>query len=120
VRLSDDPKTGLTSNPQTDNQCKIKKYRHPAASILARLAALRQDLRRPAPPVAQQLRESAALIMSNPVALDRTRSAPAAEGIFAGTIPRWDPDSLRFARTFGLVCLAFFAGALLGGLATSR
>lgn len=43
-----------------------------------------------------------------------------AEGLFAGTIPRWDPASLYLARTFGLVCLAFLVGALLGGLATSR
>jgi uncharacterized membrane protein YoaK (UPF0700 family) len=43
-----------------------------------------------------------------------------AEGVFAGTLPRWDPASLRFARTFGLVCLAFLVGAFLGGFATSR
>ena len=43
-----------------------------------------------------------------------------AEGLFAGTIPRWDPASLDLARTFGLVCLSFLVGALFGGVATSH
>ena len=43
-----------------------------------------------------------------------------AEGLFAGTIPRWDSASLRPVRTFGLVCLTVLVSALLGSLATRR
>ncbi len=40
-----------------------------------------------------------------------------AEGLFSGVVPRRDPAVLEQAGVFGAICLAFLAGALLGGLA---
>jgi uncharacterized membrane protein YoaK (UPF0700 family) len=41
-----------------------------------------------------------------------------AEMLFSGTAPRRDPEALDQARVFGAICLAFLAGALVGGLTT--
>jgi uncharacterized membrane protein YoaK (UPF0700 family) len=43
-----------------------------------------------------------------------------AESLFRGTIPTRDTNALREARAFGIICLAFFAGAAIGSLATPR
>jgi uncharacterized membrane protein YoaK (UPF0700 family) len=43
-----------------------------------------------------------------------------AEGLFTGMVPRRDPEILEQAGVFGGVCLAFFIGALTGGLTTDR
>jgi uncharacterized membrane protein YoaK (UPF0700 family) len=41
-----------------------------------------------------------------------------AETVFAGTVPRRNPEALAQAWVFGAICLAFLIGALLGGLVT--
>ena len=41
-----------------------------------------------------------------------------AEVLFSGTVPGRDPDLLEQAGIFGVICLAFLAGALIGGLTT--
>lgn len=43
-----------------------------------------------------------------------------AESLFAGTIPRRDPEALAQARVFGGVCAAFVAGVAAGALLTPR
>lgn len=43
-----------------------------------------------------------------------------AETLFSGVLPRRDPEVLEQAGVFGAICLAFFAGALIGGLTTGR
>jgi len=41
-----------------------------------------------------------------------------AEQLFAGMVPRRDPEVLEQAGVFGAICLSFLAGALTGGLTT--
>jgi len=43
-----------------------------------------------------------------------------AETVFAGTVPRHNPEALAQAGVFGAICLSFLAGALMGGLTTGR
>lgn len=42
------------------------------------------------------------------------------EAFFKGTMPSYDPVSLREARLFGMVCLSFLTGAILGALTTLK
>ena len=43
-----------------------------------------------------------------------------AETVFAGTVPRRNPEALAQAGVFGAICLSFLVGALMGGLTTGR